>query len=158
MAKNNPSFCEIDDTDRSILTALLLDARKPFSQIAEEIGVSGGTVHLRVDKLREAGVIRGYHVELDSAALGYGVEVFIGIILHNASDYEKVLEKLKKKEELLEAYHLTGVFNIFIRVLTKSITDLEQFLSSLHSIKEIQSTNTTLILDAPIKRPLTLAA
>lgn len=147
---------EIDNLDRKILGALLDDARKPFSEIASELEVSGGTVHVRMEKLKKAGIVRGAKLNLDYSALGYTIGAFVGINLHHARDYEKVLGKLKKVNGILEAHYTTGEFNIFCKIVTKSIPDLYDFLRDLQGVAEIQTTQTTMILSSPIVRELDL--
>jgi DNA-binding Lrp family transcriptional regulator/YHS domain-containing protein len=69
----------LDDTDREILALLLADSRRPFSDIAEEVGLSAPAVSDRVDRLREMGVIRGFTVDVDRSLLRDGVPVLVDI-------------------------------------------------------------------------------
>ena len=142
----------IDELDRQILQALVEDARKHFTEIAEDLGVSTGTVHLRFDKLKKAGIISRTKAVINYEALGFMVCAFVGINLHNASDYVKVQAKLKQFDRILEAYYTTGEYNIFTRILAKSNADLYSFLLELQKIKEIGGTETIMVLDNPINR------
>ena len=146
---------DIDKLDKKILSALQKDARRPFQELARDMDVSGGTVHVRFNKLKDLGVITGSHVDINYGKLGYDVTAFIGINLHNAGDYAAVLEKLRKMEEITEAYYTTGNYSIFIRVITKSTEGLHEFLTrKLQPLKEIQSTETFISLYIPIKRDI----
>ena len=147
---------QLDELDKQILNALLHDGRKPFTEIAEEQKVSSGTIHVRMDKLREAGIVRGAKLSINHEALGFGVSAFVGINLHNARDYKKVLEKLRQVQGILEAHYTTGEFNIFTKIITKSIPDLYRFLLELQQVPEIQTTQTTMILESPIARDVEL--
>jgi len=69
----------LDDTDREILTLLLEDGRRPFSEIAEVVDLSGPAVSDRVDRLREIGVVRGFTVDLDRSLLAEGVSVLVDL-------------------------------------------------------------------------------
>jgi DNA-binding Lrp family transcriptional regulator/YHS domain-containing protein len=69
----------LDDTDREILSLLLADARRPFSDIAEAVDLSAPAVSDRVDRLREMGVVRGFTVDVDRSLLRDGVPVLIDI-------------------------------------------------------------------------------
>ena len=69
----------LDDTDRSIIEVLERDARTSLRRIAEEVGVSLGTVSNRVKKLEEKAIIKGYRVILDSEKVGWGLNVVIGL-------------------------------------------------------------------------------
>ncbi|MFC7077629.1 AsnC family transcriptional regulator [Haloarcula halophila] len=69
----------LDDTDREILDLLLSDARRPYSDIAEQVGLSAPAVSDRVDRLHEMGIIRGFTVDIDRSLLRSGVPVLINI-------------------------------------------------------------------------------
>ena len=146
---------EIDSLDRKILKILQSDAKVPFSEIAQKLVVSGGTIHQRVSKLEAAGVIRGSKYHLDYSKLGYDVNVLLGIHLKNAKDCPAVIEQLKKLPEVIEAHYTTGNYALIIRVINKTIADYHKFLiDKLQSIKEIQSTESYICLDSPIYRDL----
>lgn len=148
----------IDKLDVSILTELQHDARVSFQDLARQMTVSGGTIHVRYNKLREAGIVKGVRLLLDSHKLGYQICTFIGLNLKNAGDYKKVLSKLNKMPEVIEAHYTTGPYSLFIKVLVKNTQDLHRFLiEELQAIPEIQSTETLISLDTPIDRPPNLS-
>ena len=148
---------DFDTLDLKILTLLQQDARIPFQEIARELNVSGGTVHVRYNKLKEHGVIKGSKLLIDYGKLGYDVSAFIGVNLHNAGDYRPVLEKLKSMPEITEAHYTTGTYSIFIKVVAKSTRGLHTFLmEKLQTLTEIQSTETFISLDIPVERDVTL--
>jgi Lrp/AsnC family transcriptional regulator, regulator for asnA, asnC and gidA len=148
---------DIDKLDRKILTVLQQDARTPFQEMSRELNVSGGTVHVRYNKLKDHGVIKGSKLLIDYGKLGYDVTAFIGVNLHNAGDYRAVLEKLKNMPEITEAHYTTGTYSIFIKVVAKSTTGLHTFLTEkLQTLKEIQSTETFISLDIPVQRDVSL--
>jgi len=142
----------IDELDRKIIRELVKEARRHFTEIAEELGVSTGTVHLRFEKLKKAGIITHTKAVINYEALGFVVCAFVGVNLHNASDYTKVQDRLKQFDRILEAYYTTGAYNIFTRVVAKSNADLYSFLLQLQKIKEIRGTETIMVLDNPINR------
>lgn len=72
---------ELDDTDRNILKLLLEDARRPYSEIADRVGVSPPTVSDRVERLQELGVINRFTLDLDRARFDDGLEVLIDVQL-----------------------------------------------------------------------------
>ena len=148
---------EIDNTDRQILNELRHDSRCSFQDIARKLKVSGGTIHVRVNKLREAGVIKGARLILDPAALGYDICAFIGINLHQAGDHIRVVEQLKKMPEVVEAHFTTGTYSLFIKAFVASTAGLHRFLvEKLQPIPEVQSTETLISLDMPIDRALSI--
>jgi len=70
----------IDTLDRQILRVLTKDARTPYAEMAKNFGVSPGTIHVRVEKMRQSGLIEGTKAIIDERKLGYDVCCFIGII------------------------------------------------------------------------------
>jgi Lrp/AsnC family transcriptional regulator, regulator for asnA, asnC and gidA len=151
------SFYEFDELDKNILTALMKDARIPFMELGRALNVSAGTIHVRVDKLKEMGVIQGYHLEINYQKLGFDVCCFIGIILKSAKNQEKVLSYLEQFSEVVEAYYTTGHYNLFIKIITKNNDYLYEFLvRKLQNIEEIQSTETLISFKNPIQRRVTL--
>lgn len=143
----------IDKVDREILSRLLQDSRRSYQDIARELIVSGGTIHVRTNKMKEAGVITGSRITVDFRRLGLEVTAFVGINLGSAKDYQTVLPKLRKIPQITEVHYTTGQYSLFVKVVTKSTRDLHLFLiEKLQSIKEIQSTETLISLDNPIDR------
>lgn len=70
---------DLDETDVEILRLLVEDARRPFSDIGERVGLSGPAVSDRVARLREEGVVRRFTVDVDRSALGSGVPVLLDL-------------------------------------------------------------------------------
>lgn len=148
---------QIDNLDREILDELRKDSRKSFQEIARKLSVSGGTIHVRVNKLREAGIIRGTRLLLSPDLLGYDICAFIGINLHKAGDHVAVLNRLKQMPEVVEAHFTTGTYSLFIKVYVHSTSGLHRFLvEKLQPIDEVQSTETLISLDNPIDRAVSV--
>ena len=148
---------EIDNVDRGILEALIEDSRRAYTDIADELGVSDGTVHVRVDKMKEHGIIKGSKIVVDYQALGYGVSAYIGVVLERPKDYQKVLKQISKFEEVTEAHYTTGQYGLIVKIYTKTNKDLHLFLlTQLQIVEGVRSTETIIILDSPIARELKL--
>ncbi len=97
----------IDNLDRGILEALMGNARTAYAELAKQFGVSPGTIHVRVEKMKQAGIITGARIDVSPKQLGYDVGCFIGIILKSAKDYPSALAKLESLDEVTEAYYTT---------------------------------------------------
>ncbi|MBQ4773410.1 transcriptional regulator AsnC [Pectobacterium versatile] len=146
---------QIDNLDRGILSALMENARTPYAELAKQFSVSPGTIHVRVEKMKQAGIIVGTRLDVNPKQLGYDVCCFIGIILKSAKDYPSALEKLNNLEEVVEAYYTTGHYSIFIKVMCRSIEALQHVLiNKIQTIDEIQSTETLISLQNPIMRTI----
>ncbi|GEB72984.1 Regulatory protein AsnC [Pseudoalteromonas carrageenovora] len=143
----------IDNLDKHILHALMANARTAYAELAKKFNVSAGTIHVRIEKMKQAGIITGTQLMIDTKQLGYDVCCFIGINLSNARDYPQTLIKLEALEEVVEAYYTTGNYSIFIKVMTKSIDHLQDVLiNKIQAIEAIQSTETLISLQNPISR------
>ena len=143
----------IDNLDRSILSALQLDARTPYAELGKRFSVSPATIHVRVEKMKQAGIITGTQALVNVKQLGYDVCCFIGINLKSANDYASAVAQLERLEEVVEAYYTTGHYNIFIKIMTRSIDELHSLLTNrIQAIDEIQSTETLISLHNPISR------
>jgi len=148
---------KIDNLDIKILSILQEDSRKSFQEIARELVVSGGTIHVRMNRLKELGIVNGSRIILDYPKLGFDVTAFIGINLHNAGDSLSVLSQLKKLDEITEIHYTTGSYSLFIKVVLKSTLGLKTFLvEKLQLIEEIQSTETLISLDQPVSKDIKL--
>ncbi len=144
---------QIDDLDRKILRELYKDARVSFVDIAKKLSVSGGTIHQRVNKLKINGVLIGFGPTLNEQKFGLLVSSIIGINLKNAKDCQKVIESLEKFPEVTEAFYTTGSYALIIKIVTRDILSFRDFLmEKLQSIAEIQSTESFICLDQPIRR------
>jgi Lrp/AsnC family transcriptional regulator for asnA, asnC and gidA len=131
------------------------DARTPYLEIARKLIVSGGTIHQRIEKMKEAGIIEGSTLRLNLQSLGYDVTVFLGVHLKSTQGLNTVIEQLRKFDEVVEAYYTTGNFALLVKINTKSIKDFHHFLANkLQSISDVQSTESFISLDQPIKKDI----
>lgn len=151
------AISELNDLDKKILAALIEDARVPFLELGRQLGVSAGTINIRVEKLKTLGVISGTQIKINYQKLGLDVCCFIGIILKSAKDQETVLQYLNNFAEVVEAYYTTGKYNLFVKVITKDNEHLYEFLvKRLQAIEEIQSTETLISFKNPIQREINI--
>jgi Lrp/AsnC family transcriptional regulator for asnA, asnC and gidA len=148
---------EIDKLDRKILSILMRNGKKPYTEIGQELYVSGGTIHVRMKKLEEAGIVRGYNLSVDYEKLGYDVVSFLGIYLDKSSLYDEVAKELEAIPEIVGAHYTTGLYNIFAKVVCRDTGHLRDVLhDKIQRIKGIQRTETFISLDESINRPLDL--
>jgi Lrp/AsnC family transcriptional regulator for asnA, asnC and gidA len=148
---------ELDYLDRQILSILMEDAKIPYTDIAKQLNISGGTVHVRMKKLEETGIVKGARLEVDEAKLGYDIISFIGIFLEKSSLYQKVISQLSEIPEVVNAYYTTGNYSIFVKIICKDTDDLRKLLSEkIQAISGIQRTETFISLEERIDRPINL--
>jgi Lrp/AsnC family transcriptional regulator, regulator for asnA, asnC and gidA len=146
---------QLDDIDKKILSILLVDGKRPYAEIGKELFLSAGTVHVRIKKMLESGVITGNHVLVDYKALGYDITAFLGIYLEKSGLYEKVIQELKEIHEVVSAHYTTGNYAIFAKIIVKDTEHLRNTLSNkIQKIEGIQRTETFISLEESIERAL----
>ena len=118
---------ELDATDRAILRILQEDARTPFSEVARRIDMSSATVHDRVGRMEEAGVIEGYHAEVDAKSVGYGVSAFVGLRTEQGRE-EDALRRLSELEGVREIHLTTGEWDVMLRVYAEDTDALRDLM------------------------------
>ena len=136
----------LDETDRRIISVLQKDARASMRSIAEQAGVSLGTVRNRVRRLEEAKVIRGYSVQLDPELSGWELTVVIGLRIQKGRLIE-IQEKIAKDNRVYGAYDVTGEFDSMIIARDSDRRDLDDLSKNVISIDGVESSVTHLVLN-----------
>jgi Lrp/AsnC family transcriptional regulator, regulator for asnA, asnC and gidA len=150
---------EIDNTDLKILSLLMQDANMPYTEIGKKIFVSGGTVHVRMNKLERLGVVRGSQLVIDYTKLGWDISAFLGIYLDKSSLYETVARQLEAIPEVVNIHYTTGIYSIFARIVCRDTQHLREVLhDKIQKVQGIQRTETFISLEESVNRPIQLAA
>lgn len=146
---------EIDKLDLSILSTLMSDAQTPYTEIAKKLGVSGGTVHVRMKKLIGLGIVKGSHLEVDASLLGYDICAFVGMFLEKGSLYNRIVRQLEAIPEITEIHYTTGRYGIFLKIISQNTRELRSILNDkVQPIEGIQRTETFISLEESMKRPI----
>ena len=147
----------LDDLDLQILEILINDARTPYLEIARVCHVSGGTIHVRMKKMEDMGIIRGTKILLDMPKLGYDVCCFVGVYLDKSSSFQKAIEELSLINEIVELHYTTGDYSIFTKLVCKNIAHLQDLLvNNINIISGVQRTDTFISLSQPLDRNIKL--
>ncbi len=153
MSKN----LEIDNIDLKILALLSEDAKIPYTEIAKKVYVSGGTVHVRMRKMEEMGIVRGTTLNMDYSKLGYDITAFLGIYLEKSSLYNQVVSELKKVPEVVKIHYTTGNYSIFIKIHCRDTKHLREVLhDKIQRIDGIVRTETLISLEESLNRHIQL--
>lgn len=118
---------DLDETDRQILELLQSDGRMAFSEIARRIDMSSATVHERVNKMEDAGVIKGYTAEVDEKAIGYGVNAIVGLRVNQGREQD-TLDTLSEFDGIQAAHITTGEWDVILRVYAEDTEALRQLM------------------------------
>ncbi len=146
---------QIDKVDRQIMEHLLQNARMPYTEIAEKILVSPGTIHVRMKKLEKLGVIHGTELVINPAKLGYDLTAFIGIYLKESIQYKDVVPQLEAIPEIIEAYYTTGGYSIFAKIICTNTNHLRTVLNEkIQAVSGIQRTDTMISLEQSIRKKI----
>jgi Lrp/AsnC family transcriptional regulator for asnA, asnC and gidA len=148
---------ELDDIDRRILNLLVQDAKLPYSEIARQLHVSGGTIHGRMTRLEEMGVVRGATLDLDLQKVGYGIQAFLGIFLLKSSYCDSVIALLRGIPEVISVHFTTGSYNLFARIACRNTQHLRNVLhDQVQQIEGVERTETLISLEEVFSRPVQL--
>lgn len=148
---------QLDELDLQILDLLIKDCRTPYLEIARICHVSGGTIHVRMKKMEELGIIKGTRILLNLPKLGYDVCCFVGIYVDKTSSFASVIDQLSLINEVVEVHLTTGNYSIFTKVVCKNISDLQSILlNKINSITGVQRTDTFISLEQPVDRNISI--
>lgn len=144
---------KLDAVDFKILSLLSQDAQMPYTEVAKQSDISSGTVHLRMKKMKEMGVIKGTTLSMDYARMGWKLTVFIGIFLKKSSSYKEVIEKLRLVPEVVKIHHITGKYGVFIKIHAKDSEHFRRiYQDRILTIEGIKLTESFMSLEENLNR------
>ncbi|PRY14788.1 Lrp/AsnC family transcriptional regulator for asnA, asnC and gidA [Pontibacter ummariensis] len=148
---------EIDNLDKQILRLLMQDVTRAYTDIAKELGVSGGTIHVRMKKLTEMGVVKGSQLLVNPSAVGFDVCAFIGVFLEKGSEYKDAVAQMRAIPEIVELHYTTGSYSMFAKIICRDTKHLREVLNEkLQAIDGVQRTETLISLEESISRQITI--
>jgi DNA-binding Lrp family transcriptional regulator len=139
----------LDRVDREILGHLERDARIANNALAELVGIAQSTCLGRVRALRERGVIRGYHADIDPAATGHPLQALVSVRLQSFARrrMREFEDRVTTLREVRDVYFLAGVQDYLLHVATVDTASLRDFVINLNALDEVAGTETNLIFD-----------
>lgn len=147
----------LDELDLQILDLLIKDCRTPYLEIARICHVSGGTIHVRMKKMEDLGIIKGSRIILNLPKLGYDVCCFVGIYVDKTSSFNAVFDQMSTINEVVELHLTTGDYSMFAKIVCTNISDLQDvLLNKINNIAGVQRTDTFVSLSQPIDRNISL--
>lgn len=141
---------QIDEVDKQILHFLIENTRTPFTEIAKKMNVSAGTIHVRVKKMEEAGIIRGTTLIVDYSRMGYDFIAYVGILLTKSNKTSIVMEKLRKIPNVTVASVISGKYNIFCKIRAKDTSDAKEVIYKIDEIEDVLRTESMISLEEEI--------
>jgi len=140
----------LDEFDRRILALLQEDARLTNNDLSARVNLSPSQCSRRRQRLEESGLIRGYHALLDRDRLGFSLVNIITVTLatHNRDNARRFADLVKRLPEVQDAYALTGEMDYVLKVVTRDLKALSEFVNEvLLPHESVQHVKTAIVLD-----------
>ncbi|MGB6082662.1 Lrp/AsnC family transcriptional regulator [Moheibacter sp.] len=138
---------EIDDIDKTILMFLIENTRMPFTEIAKKMNVSAGTIHVRVKKLEDAGIIKGTTLITDYDKMGYQFVAYLGLLLTKTNKIQSVIDELYKIPNVTVAHIVAGKYNIFCKIRARDTNHAKELIFLIDQIEDVLRTESMISLE-----------
>ncbi|MET8091848.1 Lrp/AsnC family transcriptional regulator [Micromonospora sp. NPDC005220] len=146
----------VDDIDRALLAHLQRDATQPYATLAKAVGLSAGSAHDRVRKLRERGVIRRTTVDVAPALVGRGVSAFVMVSADSWMGDPPTRDALAAIPEIQEAHIIAGAASLLVKIRTATTEDLQAALRRIFGIDGVTGTQAMVVLETFFERPVSV--
>ena len=135
----------LDDIDKDILRILQDDARKSYREIQKELGISIGTIHNRISKLKNNKIVQGYTLKLNNTKLGYKLTFLIRIQIDGKHTAD-ILEEISHKPEVCSVFHTTGEQSAALICRFRESEDVHNFVRDLNEKEYVTRTVSNMVL------------
>ena len=137
---------EIDAIDRKLLMEILRDSRVSLRRLAEEMNVSPATLHNRLLRLVQEGVIKGFTALIDYSKLGYSLTSVIMAKVDGKYlvEFEKEIANM---DNVIAVYDIVGEYDVIVIAKFRSVEDLDSFLKNLLKNPKVERTHTSIVLN-----------
>jgi len=136
----------VDILDGKLIELFAQEPRIGVLEASRRLGVARGTVQARLDKLADSGVVTGWGPDLSPEALGFPVTAFLTLEIRQGSGHDVVAAHLSEIPEVLEAFTITGVGDMWCRVVARSNTDLQRVIDLVLGNPAIERSTTVIAL------------
>ncbi|MDO1513358.1 Lrp/AsnC ligand binding domain-containing protein [Maribacter confluentis] len=144
---------KLDQVDFNILNILADNAQTAYTDVAKQLTISPGTVHMRMRKMRDMGLITGATLTLDYAKMGWKMTIFLGIFLSEISLFKSVMKKLNDIEEVVKIHHVTGKYDIFIKMHARDSNHYKQvYQDEILSVAGIRGIESFISIEEKVER------
>ncbi|MDN5861357.1 MAG: Lrp/AsnC family transcriptional regulator [Pseudonocardia sp.] len=143
---------DLDGLDQTIIGLLVADARRSFTDIGAEVGLSASAVKRRVDRLRTGGAITGFTARLDPAALGWTVEGYVELYCGMSTAPSTIRDAVRRFAEVVEASTVSGEADAVLRIVAADMRHFEKVLEQIGAFPFVARTKSVLVLSPLIRR------
>ncbi|GAA2558598.1 Lrp/AsnC family transcriptional regulator [Winogradskya consettensis] len=144
----------VDDVDRALLVLLQQDATQSYETLGQAVGLSAGSAHARVRKLRDRGVIRRTTIEVDPAAIGRGVCAYVLIKAGEWMGDPPTRDALLAIAGIQEAHIVAGAASLLVKVRTATTEELQATLREIFAVEGVTGTETVVVLETFFEKPV----
>ncbi len=138
---------QLDELDKKILKYLVANTRMAYTEIAKLLDVSAGTIHVRMKKLEDAGLVKGTTLTVDYEKLGYIFVAYVGILLIKSNKTQNVMKKLLEIPNVTVASIISGKYNIFCKIRARDTQDAKNVIFKIDEIDDVLRTESMISLD-----------
>jgi DNA-binding Lrp family transcriptional regulator len=142
----------LDTSDEGILAELAEHARATFAEIGEKVNLSAPAVKRRVDRMLEAGVIKGFTTVVDRNALGWNTEAYVQVYCHGTIAPDQLRAAWVDMPEVVSAATVTGTSDAILHVLARDMRHLEAALERIRASADIERSESIVVLSNLIDR------
>lgn len=140
-------YYKLDEIDQQILAILIENARIPYTDIAKTMNISAGTVHVRVKKMEESGLLKGTTLNLDYEDLGYNFVSYVGLFLEKNHQTQFVIERMYEIPYITTVSVVSGKYNIFCKIRAKNAKHAKEIIYQINDIQGVMRTETMISLE-----------
>lgn len=137
---------ELDELDKKIIMTLQMDGRISFSKLARMFHVSESTIYLRIKKLREAGILKGFSASIDYKALGKNSLAYV-LVKTNPRQHQRALKVLTNIDDIYEIYDVTGEYQVLLKIIVESRLKLNEILNRVRRVNGVREIYTLYVLN-----------
>jgi DNA-binding Lrp family transcriptional regulator len=144
--RGRSDLLQMDPVDQRIIASLALDARATYAEIGTRVALSAPAVKRRVDRLRAAGVIKGFTAVIDPAAVGWTTEAFVELFCTGRTTPAQISAAARRHPEVIGAYTVSGQADALVHLRAADMAHLEQALERLRAEPFVTSTRSMIVL------------
>jgi DNA-binding Lrp family transcriptional regulator len=148
----------MDAVDQRIIALLVADARASYADIGTRVSLSAPAVKRRVDRLRTAGVIKGFTAVIEPAAVGWTTEAFVELFCTGRTTPAQITVATRRHPEVVGAYTVSGQADALVHLRAADIGHLEQALERLRAEPFVTSTRSMVVLSRLVETPTAVPA
>ena len=140
----------LDRTDRQIVAALAEDARLSNKELAARVNLAPSSCHARVQRLRDTGVLRGFHADIDPKALGVGLRTLVAVRLadHGEKNSRTVIDHFRSLPEVVDVFLVAGNDDLFLHVAARDTDHLRDIaMRQVGGREEVADVRTVLVYE-----------